>query len=464
MGSAGAHAVVVGASMGGLLAARALIGPYDRVTLLDRDTLPTGADSRKGVPQGRHVHVLLSGGSELLGTMFPGILDELEADGVPVVRDWAEVAFTVGNHPFALPLGPVSTPLYLASRPELEFRVRARVGALPGIEILDGAEVSGLLSTPGGDRVIGVKVRRDGVETELGADLVVDATGRTGRAPVWLAALGYEAAPEEELPIDLMYATRQVRAEDVEVDGVMAALIGQYPGMPRAFFVCPVEGGRALVTVAGYGAHHPPTDDAGFDAFVASVAPPTLAAAIAGAESLGPVITHRFPSNLRRHYNKLDRFPVGFLVFGDAFCSFNPLYGHGMTVSALQAEALRRCLVRGEGDLAPRFFKAAAKPIDVAWQFAVGADLAMPEIEGKRSAQIRVLNRYVARVQVAAETEPAVSEAFLRVIHFLDPPSRLFAPAILRRVLRPAVSAPTRSTSGADPGLVGAGMVSADQS
>jgi 2-polyprenyl-6-methoxyphenol hydroxylase-like FAD-dependent oxidoreductase len=464
MGSAGAHAVVVGASMGGLLAARALIGPYDRVTLLDRDTLPTGADGRKGVPQGRHVHVLLSGGSELLGAMFPGILDQLEADGVPVVRDWAELAFTVGNHPFALPVGAVPSPAYLASRPELEFRVRARVRALPGIEILDGAEVSGLLSTPGGDRVIGVKVRRDGFETELAADLVVDATGRTGRAPVWLAELGYEAAPEEELPIDLMYATRLVRAELVEVDGVMATLIGQYPGMPRAFFVCRAEGGRAFVTVAGYGAHHPPADDAGFDAFVASVAPPKLAAAIVGAEPLGPVTTHRFPSNLRRHYNKLDRFPVGFLVFGDAFCSFNPLYGEGMTVSALQAEALRRCLVRGEGDLAPRFFKAAAKPIDVAWQFSVGADLALPEIEGKRSAQIRALNRYVRRLQVAAETEPAVAEAFLRVINFLDPPSRLFAPAILRRVLRPAASAPIQPTSVADPGLVGAGMVSADQS
>ncbi len=464
MGSAGAHAVVVGASMGGLLAARALIGPYDRVTLVDRDTLPAGADSRKGVPQGKHVHLLLLGGLNVLGSMFPGILDELEADGVPVVRNWGETSFTAGNHPFALPVGPVPIPLYLASRPQLEFRVRSRVRALPGVEILDGGEVTGLSSTPGGDRVTGVKVHRGGAETELAADLVVDATGRTGRAPVWLASLGYEAAPEEELPIDLMYATRQVRAADVEVDGVTAALIGQYPGMPRAFFVCKSEGGRAFVTAAGYGVHHPPTDDASFDAFVASVAPPALAAAVAAAEPLGPVISHRFPSNLRRHYNKLNRFPAGFLVFGDAFCSFNPLYGEGMTVSAFQAVELRRCVVRGEADLASRFFRAAAKPIDVAWQFSVGADLAMPEIEGKRSAQIRVLNRYIARMQRAAETEPAVSEAFLRVIHFLDPPSRLFAPGVLRRVLRPAASAPTKSAPGADRGLVGAGSGGAGRS
>lgn len=454
MGSAGAHAVVIGASMGGLLAARALIGPYDRVTLVDRDTLPTGPENRKGVPQGRHVHALLARAAELLDAMFPGFLAEMDAAGVPVVRDWAQTSFAVGNHPFALPAGAASVPLYSASRPELEFRVRSRVRALPGVEIVDGAEVSELLSTPDRGRVTGVQIRRDGVHTELAADLVVDATGRTGRAAVWLAGLGYDAAPEEELPIDLIYATRHGSGDDCEVDGVIAGLIGHYPGWPRGFFMQRLEGGRGLVTAAGLGAaHHPPSDVAGFDAFVAGVAPPRVAAAIAAADSLGPVITHRFPSNVRRHYEKLDRFPAGFLVFGDAICSLNPLYGTGMTVCALEAEALRRCLLaRGADNLAPRFFKAAAKPVDVAWQLCTGADLALPEIDGKRSAQIRVLNRFIARLQAAAETEPAVSEAFLRVVHFLDPPSRLFAPSILRRVLRPAAAPPTGRPVAADAG------------
>jgi 2-polyprenyl-6-methoxyphenol hydroxylase-like FAD-dependent oxidoreductase len=464
MGDAGTHAVVVGASMGGLLAARALIGPYDRVTILDRDKLPTCAESRKGVPQGRQVHVLLSGGAQLLGTMFPGILEELAANGVPVVREWSALAFTVGNHRLALPVGAVDPPAYLVSRPELELRVRGRVGALSGIEILDGSEVSGLLSTRGAERVTGVKVQRDGVEAELTADLVVDATGRTGRAPVWLAALGYAQAPEEELAIDLMYATRQVKATGADLDGVQATLIGHYPGMPRTFFAVRAEGERVYVTGAGYGAHQPPGDEAGFDAFVASVAPPRLVSALAAAEPLGPVITHRFPSNLRRHYQKLDRFPGGFLVFGDALCSFNPVYGEGMTVCAFQAQALRRCLSRGEDDLARRFFRAAAKPIEVAWQFSVGADLALPEIEGRRTARMRFLNRYIARLQAAAETEPAVSEAFLRVLNFLDPPARLFSPDILRRVLRPAAAAPAEPPSPPEAEQINADRVGAAHS
>lgn len=462
MGRAGAHAVVVGASMGGLLAARALIGPYDQVTLLDRDTLPNGPENRKGVAQGRHVHALLARAAELLDAMFPGFLAELDAAGVPVVRDWAQTFFAVSNHRFALPAGAASVPLYSVSRPELEFHVRARVRALPGIEILDGAEASELLSTPGGDRVTGVKVHRDGVDTELAADLVVDATGRTGRAPVWLAALGYEAAPEEELPIDLMYATRHGSGDDCEIDGVLAGLIGHYPGKPRGLFYQRLEGGRGLVTAAGFSpGHHPPSDVAGFAAFVASVAPPNVATAIAAADSLGPVITHRFPSNIRRRYEKLDRFPAGFLVFGDAICSLNPLYGTGMTVCALEAESLRRCLLaRGAGDLAPRFFKAAAKTVDVAWQLCTGADLALPEIEGNRSTQIRILNRFITRLQAAAETEPTVSVAFLRVVHFLDPPTRLFTPTVLRRVLRPAASSAAGQPAAVDPGpstrLVGA--------
>jgi 2-polyprenyl-6-methoxyphenol hydroxylase-like FAD-dependent oxidoreductase len=221
--------------------------------------------------------------------------------------------------------------------------------------------------------------------------------------------------------------------------------------MPRGLFAQRLEGGRGLVTAAGFGAaHHPPSDIAGFDAFVERVAPPRVAATITAADSLGPVIIHRFPSNIRRRYERLDRFPEGFLVFGDAICSLNPLYGTGMTVCALEAEALRRCLREDGGEyLAPRFFKAAAKPVDVAWQLGTGADLALPEIEGERSAQIRVLNRYITRLQAAAETEPLVSVAFLRVVHFLDPPTRLFAPDILRRVFRPAAAAPTRPTSGA---------------
>lgn len=448
MGTAGQHAVVIGASMGGLLAARALAGPYSRVTVLDRDELPPSSDSRKGVPQGRHVHVLLARGGQLLDAMFPGFLDELAAHGSTVIRDFGSLHFSTGGHTFVTPTKPADPPIYLSARPFLESRVRARVRALPGVGVLDAAEVTGLIGSPGGDRVTGVRIRRAGVEVELAADLVVDATGRTGRAPVWLQELGYAPAAEERLDIDLKYVTRHLETADGTLGGLLLGLVAPYAGNPRGLAFATVEDGHIVLTLAGYGGDHPPTDDAGFDAYVESIAPPALAAAIRAGRARGPAVAHRYPANLRRRYEKLDRFPAGFLVFGDAVCSFNPLYGQGMTVSALQAEALRGCLVRGKGsadDLARRFFKAAAKPVGVAWDTALGEDLALPQVTGERSAQVRVTNAFVDRVKSTATTDEVVAEAFLRVVNVLDPPTALFAPGILRRLARgprPTTQAP----------------------
>jgi 2-polyprenyl-6-methoxyphenol hydroxylase-like FAD-dependent oxidoreductase len=435
---------VIGASMGGLLAARALLGPYARVTILDRDSLPTDGSNRRGVPQGRQLHLVLSRGALILDAMFPGLLDELEAAGVPVMRHFSQGSLSFGGYRFALPTGPAEPPVYQPSRPFLESRVRARVAALPGVEIFERCEAGGLLSTPGGDRVTGVRTRREGVDGELAADLVVDATGRSGRAAAWLGELGYAPAREDRLAIDLLYATRVIRLPAGALGPLRFIGIAPRPGLPRSLAMVAVEGDRWMVTPVGYAGHHPPTDDAGFDAYVASVAPASVTDALRTGEPLGDIVAHRYPSNLRRRYERLDRFPAGLLVFGDAFCSFNPVYAQGMTVAALQAEALRGCLVRGgrgDEDLAPRFFKAAAKPVDVAWQLALGGDLAVPQVAGRRTPADRALIAYLGRLQAAASVDPVVGETFLRVAGFLLPPTRLGTPRFTLRVLRAARAA-----------------------
>jgi 2-polyprenyl-6-methoxyphenol hydroxylase-like FAD-dependent oxidoreductase len=262
----------------------------------------------------------------------------------------------------------------------------------------------------------------------------VDATGRTGRTPAWLAAIGYDQPREERLSIHLKYATRHLRLRPGALSGAKVVGIGAEPARPTGLVLFAQEEGRWIVTAFGYGGHHPPTDPEGFLAFVQAIAPPGLFAAIRDAEPLDDIVAYQFPANIRRRYERLRRFPAGLLVIGDAICSSNPAYALGMSVAALQAAALRDSLASGDRNLARRFFRAAAKPANTAWQLASGADLSLPQVKGPRPLPVRVTNAYINRALTAAERDPLVAERFLRVAALQDPPPRMFRPSTALRV------------------------------
>jgi 2-polyprenyl-6-methoxyphenol hydroxylase-like FAD-dependent oxidoreductase len=429
------HAVVLGASMGGLLAARSLSDFYERVTVVERDELPPDARNRKGVPQGRHLHVLLQRGAEAFERLFPGLTRELAEAGAPRSQVLREARLVLSGHELAA--ADTGAFLIQLTRPLLESTVRERVAALPGVKIMDGFDAVGLRVA--GARVTGARIRnrRPGsAEEVVEADLVVDAMGRGGRTAAWLPLLGYRPPDEDRIKIDVTYLTRFLHLAEGTPAAGLQLLVGPVPGKPRGFGLFQQEGGRWVLTFAGMAGEVPAHgDEESHLAYAETVAPPEVAAALRAAVPVTEFVTHRFPTSIRRRYERLGAFPRGLMVFGDALCSFNPVYGQGMTVAALEAEALRDCLRAGERDLARRFFRAAAKVIDPAWQLSAAGDLALPEIPGPRPPATRIINRYVARMHRVAAHDPVVARSFARVSALLDPPRAIFAPRILARVL-----------------------------
>jgi 2-polyprenyl-6-methoxyphenol hydroxylase-like FAD-dependent oxidoreductase len=251
--------------------------------------------------------------------------------------------------------------------------------------------------------------------------------------PTFLESLGYDRPVEDEVVMRLAYTSQLLRIPPSMYKELLV-LTGPVPGRPTGMALFTYEDNTWLLTTIGLAGLEPPADLAGMLRFIAHLTPPEVLSALQCAEPLGEVAKYRTPSSRWRRYDKMRRFPAGLLVFGDAICSFNPIYGQGMTVAALEALALDRCLRRGQGNLAARFFRAAAKPIGVAWQLAVGGDLALPEIEGPRPLSMRLVNKYVDRVQAAAETNLSVAADFLKVAGFSSPPASLFAPSVAFRV------------------------------
>jgi 2-polyprenyl-6-methoxyphenol hydroxylase-like FAD-dependent oxidoreductase len=331
----------------------------------------------------------------------------------------------------------VGFPMVVFSRPFLEGHTLARVTGLPNVTLIERTDALGLTTTADRRRITGVRVRATGGdERVVPADLVVDATGRGARTPRWLSELGYQRPGQDRVDIGIGYTTCTFRLRPGALGTDLGIMTGATPQNPRGGGLIALEGGAHMVTVFGILGDHPPTDLPGFDAFAASLVFPDIAEAIRDAEPLTEPIPFRFPASVRHRYERLPRFPEGLPVLGDAVCSFNPVYGQGITVAATQADALRRLLARGGVPAPRRYFREIARTVDPPWEMAVGADLAFPNVPGRRTAKIRIANSYLPKLLAAAATDAALGRAFVRVLGMIDPPSALLRPDRVLRVLR----------------------------
>ncbi|WP_326560813.1 FAD-dependent oxidoreductase [Micromonospora sp. NBC_01796] len=438
----GKRAVVLGGSMGGVLAARVLSEFYGEVLVVDRDKVVGVSEPRRGTPHTIHAHALHARGHLILEDLFPGLTDGLIADGIPTC-DLGEMHWYIN----ARRLRAAWTGLrsVMAPRPMLEEKLRARVAALPNVTFLERYDILGIVATPDNQRIVGVRVQaHEGDEQErlLEADLIVDSTGKGSRTPVWLNELGYTRPEEETVKIGLAYTTRHYKPYPGMLEGIPSINQIAGPSHPRGAFFGKIGPDLVNLSLTGILGDYPPTDPDAFLDFVRSLPVPQIYETLREAEPINDPVSFRFPASVRRHYERLPRFPEGYLVMGDAVCSFNPVYGQGMSVAAMEVVALRDGLRLGSPPDAADFFTEVSRIIDTPWEISVTGDLAFPGVPGERPLKVRVGNAYMARLQYAATKDAKVTEGFMRVAGLLDPPEALMRPQMVGRVLRRSVRRP----------------------
>lgn len=427
------NAIVTGGSIGGLLTGAVLAEVCDRVLVLERGELPATPIPRAGVPQGLHAHGLLAGGLAALEQLLPGLGADLEQSGCPTGDNLRDAAWVFSGRRLAL--GDSGVRGMTVARATLEHAIRRRVARLPNVHIRSGIRVKGLLHEAG--RVTGVRVAPvPNGEEKLLADLVVDASGRHSELPEWLRALGLGMPSIEEVALPTHYASRTYARRPHHLNGGIALVIVADPGVPRGGIALALDRERWIVSQYALDGERPAQDPAGFVQFARTLASPALAEILEDSVPLSETRTLRFSSSIRRHYQRMRRFPKGLLVCADALASFNPTFGQGITVAAQQAVLLRHlCASVPFDEIGKVFLRRAAPIIDVAWNASVGRTLLYPGVAGHATLKMRIANAYLPHVVARAHDDVEVATSLLEVLQFLTPPDRLFAPRMIRRVL-----------------------------
>jgi 2-polyprenyl-6-methoxyphenol hydroxylase-like FAD-dependent oxidoreductase len=423
------HAVVIGASITGLLTARVLADHFERVTVLEQDTLPDSPTPRRGVPQAAHVHNLMTRGCQIFEQLFPGVIAELESHGA--------LSFDYGENTHILFLGNLlphfrsGVRSVASSRALMEWCVQRRLRALPRVSVRTGTSVTRLHVGASG-RVGGVFLR-EGPSTEaeqvLEADLVVDASGRGSHAPQWLESLGRVRPPEQLIRPGLTYSTRWYRVpQDRKVeqlgDWVVVGTSPEFPRRPYSVALCRVEGGQMIVTLMGTGSHPPPEDEQGYLELIRKIPLPAISELLRDAEPLSPIHLFRGAINRWRHFEQVPGWPEGFAVLGDAACVFNPAYGQGMTVSALSAMLLGECLREPRAGTCQHFQQRLAELQQVPWGM-VSAEDSLWELGERATAVQRLTNQVQKQVLGTLFATEAGTRRFFEVMHMLRSPKSM---------------------------------------
>ncbi|GHB68489.1 hypothetical protein GCM10010347_43330 [Streptomyces cirratus] len=436
-GSGWARAVVIGGGYAGLLAARVLADHFAEVLVLERDVVDRTTGAHPTAPQSYHAHAMLAKGAQTLELLFPGLRAELEQLGAPVY-DYGE------RISFLLPTGyavRTSTGVRIQSftRDELELRIRSRVLDLARVQVLCRTRVVGLGRGPDG-RIEGIRYRsEEGGERAVAADLVVDASGRTTSIDDWLGEARLPVSARKTVKAKITYTTMVFDRAPGDKDYDLAYQMTFAPSVRRGGAMLAVERGRWVCSLFGF-EQHPPADPDGFLEYARSLDNPRLAEQIARRSRHDGLHRYTNPGSTWRLHHRNPGWPEGLIAIGDALCVFNPVYGQGLTVAAIEADALgsllrRRCSAgTGLAGLSQEYLRTAAGIIKVPWSLSTTSDL-MWSPAGQPLAA-RFAHWYNQQVFALARHDADVWTRFVKVANMTAPSSLLMHPSVVAKIVR----------------------------
>ena len=435
----GKHAIVIGGGIAGMLAARVLSEFFERVTVLERGDIGGPLEPRRSVPQGHHAHFLLKGGEQSMENLFPELVQDMVELGSVPVRISQDI---ISSGFLEQPRRDLDITCHCQTRGLLEYCLRRRVNKHLNIETRWGCSVTALLADRTKRLVLGVRYRdKAGMERSLDADLVIEASGRGAQSQRWLEELGFGSAPTAEISVDLGYSSAIFQmTEDPTRDWKGLVIAGRPPEDARWAAVLPIEGNRWIVTLGGRFSQYPPIDYQGFLSFTHSLPNPAIYDALKDARMVGDIHRYRFPTSVWRRYDQMEAFPERHIPIGDTICSFDPLFGQGMTSAALQVEGLREALINRTERNAPlegltnEFLRRAAEIAEIPWAQAAEQDFQYPQTKGERPLLDEGAARYRTHLNALIWEDIEVQRRFTRVLHLMDHPKTLHEEPIYSKV------------------------------
>jgi 2-polyprenyl-6-methoxyphenol hydroxylase-like FAD-dependent oxidoreductase len=434
------RAVIVGASVAGLFAGRVLADHFDEVLLVDKETLDQGPTPRKAVPQGNHIHGILTPTFHNLERFLPELIDDLIRNGAHIFDGGKDWKFHV--HGNFLTKGETGQTLIGSTRPFFEDRLRRMVTGISNIEIRTEHRFKNWVTGKDQSRVEGVVFGTAAGEVELSAELLVDARGRGSTLSKELQELGYEAPVEELVGVDLGYTTRLYKASNFSQDWNLLILNPSAPESWIGGLIEKVENEQFIVTQFGYFGDHAPANDDGFLERAKSLAVSDIADFLEIAEPVTDFHTFGTKQCKMIRFEKLQAFPERLLVIGDAVCNLNPIYGQGLTKAAREAGHLWDSLsvhleqadsLDGFSDKFRRSLPGAGA--EWAWQLTSGADLGYPQTTGKRQPIGPFMGWYMKRLFMRSAKSLDARKRLFDTLMLVNPPEHLFKPGMIGHAL-----------------------------